>query len=131
MNALLFLLERRVEGDGAGLEAEILDEGTRLGGAVFAVHANVFPFDAERTGVAEIVERDDDFLEVDVAMAERAEVPVPARVAKAGMAAEDTDGAVTVSPPHVFHVDVVNPVAKRADEFHVVHALIAEMRRVV
>src|SRR3982751_5249328 len=47
------------------------------------------------------------------------------------MAAKHTDRAVAMTPPHVLHVSVENPVAEHADEFHVVDALIAKMRRVV
>jgi hypothetical protein len=45
---------------------------------VLAVHAAVLPLDAQRALVADVVERDDDVLELDVAVAEAAEVPVAA-----------------------------------------------------
>jgi hypothetical protein len=35
---------------------------------VFAVHALIFPFDAQRALVADVVEGDDDVLELDVAV---------------------------------------------------------------
>ena len=97
---------------------------------MFAIHPAIFPLNAERAGVADIVEGDDDVLEVDVAVAERTEVPVPARVAEGNMAAEYADRAVAVAPPHVFHVDVENPLAEQPDELHVVNVLIAEVRGV-
>jgi hypothetical protein len=48
---------------------------------VIAVHLPVFPFDRERAGVAQVVERADDLLELDAAAAEAAEIPRAPRVA--------------------------------------------------
>ncbi len=96
-----------------------------------AVHATVFPFDGEGAAVADVVQGDDDFLEMDVAMAEGTEIPIAAGVGEIGMAAEYADGAVAVAPPDVFHVGVEDAVGEFADEFHVVHALIAEVRGIV
>ena len=64
-------------------------------------------------------------------MADRAEIPGAAGVAEAHVSAKGPDGAVAMAPPHVLHVDVVDPVAERADELHVVDALVAEMGRIV
>src|SRR5690606_30398978 len=89
------LLVLRVEGDGAGREVELADEGGGLGGAVHAVHADVLPLDGERAAVADVVEGDDDVLELHVAVAEGAEIPVAAGVAEVGVAAEDADVAVS------------------------------------
>ena len=103
---------------------------------MFAVHPAVFPFNGERAGVLDIVQRDDDLLEVDVAAAGGAEIPVAGRVGECGVAAEHADGPVAVAPPGVFHVDVEDAVlrdiraAERADELHVIHVLIAEVGRV-
>ena len=36
-------------------------------------------------------------------------------------------GTVTVSPPHVFHVHVVDAIGKLANEFHVIDALVSEV----
>jgi hypothetical protein len=80
---------------------------------VDAVHAHVLPLDGERALVADVVERDDDLLEVDVAAADAAEVPVAARVAEVGVAAEHAGAAVAAAPPGVLHVDVHDAVAKR------------------
>ena len=96
-----------------------------------AVHATVFPLDGEGAAVADVVQGDDDFFEVDVAVAEGAEIPVAARVTEADVAAEDADGAVTVAPPDVLHVGVEDAGAEGADELHVVDALVAEVGRVV
>ncbi len=52
---------------------------------MLAVHPAVFPFDRQRPLVADVVERDDDFLEVDVAVPDRAEVPEAARIGEVGM----------------------------------------------
>jgi hypothetical protein len=68
---------------------------------------------------------------LDVAVAERAEVPVAARVAEARVAAEDARRAVAVAPPDVLHVHVVDALSERADELHVVDALVAQVRGVV
>src|SRR5207249_652183 len=99
--SLVFFVERRVEGDRAAGEVELAQEGARLGDAVLAIHADVLPLHRERAGVADVVERDDDLLEIDVTAANRAEIPEAAGVTEAGVAAEHADGAVTVAPPHV------------------------------
>jgi hypothetical protein len=106
-------------------------EGGGLGGAVDAVHANIFPLDGEGAAVAGVVEGDDDVLELDIAVAEGTEIPLAARVAEVGVTAEDANGAVAVAPPDVLHVGVVNAVSEDADELYVVHALVAEVRRIV
>src|SRR5690606_25251602 len=124
---LVFLVEGGVEGDGALGEVDVFAEGARFGGAVLTVHADVLPLDGERAVVADVVESDDDLLEVDVAAADGAEVPVAAGVAEAGVAAEDADVTVAVTPPDVLHVDVEDAVAELADELHVVDALIPEV----
>ena len=58
------LVERRVEGDAARLEIELPDELARLAGAALALHAAVFPLDRQRAGVADVVQRADDALEI-------------------------------------------------------------------
>jgi hypothetical protein len=92
---------------------------------VHAVHAAVFPLHRQRAGVADVVERDDDGFEIDHAAADAAEVPVAARIAEAGVAAEHAHRAVALAPPHVLHVDVVDAVGEGAHELDVVHALVA------
>ena len=123
----LLFIKLRVEDDGAGLEIHPTHERRRFGRTVFAIHPAVFPFHRQRAGIADIVERDDDVLELDVTVAERAEIPIPARIGKRNMTAEHANCAVAVAPPDIFHVDVENPVAKHANEFHVTHALVAKV----
>src|SRR5437762_1199711 len=85
----LLLLEGRVEGLRRGGEVHLLDEGCRLGRAVRAIHAAIFPFHRERALVADAVERADDCLELHAAPAQRAEVPAAPRVAEVEMRAQD------------------------------------------
>src|SRR5437763_9846601 len=85
----LSLPKRRVEGDAGRREVDPFHEGAGLGGAGFAVHAAVFPLDGERALVADVVEGADDLLEVDAAVAKRAEVPVATRIAEVEVSAED------------------------------------------
>ena len=73
--SLVRFIEGSVKGDFAGWEIHAANESCRFFRAVDAIHANVFPFDRERTFVSDIVERDDDVLEFDVAMAKGTEVP--------------------------------------------------------
>ena len=68
------------------------DESDGFGRAVEAVHAGVFPLDAQGAGIAAVVEGADEFLEVDVAAAGGAEVPAAAGVAEGEMRAEDAGG---------------------------------------
>src|SRR5271157_4280594 len=87
--------ERLVEEPAGGLEAHLLlDEAGGLGGAVFAVHAGVFPLDGKRAGVADLVEDAGDGVEIDLAAARRAEVPAPSGVAEVQVRAEDPALAV-------------------------------------
>src|SRR5437870_3702650 len=92
-------IKLRIKRNRAGFEVELLDELAGLGGPVLAVHAAVFPFNAERALVADVVEGDNDFFELDVTVAEGAEIPVAARVGERDVAAKDADGAVAVAPP--------------------------------
>ena len=82
-------LKLRVEGDGRGLEVDLLYEGRGFGGAVLSIHPAVLPFNRQRALVADVIEGDDDLLEVDVAAAGGAEVPIAARVGEGGVPAED------------------------------------------
>src|ERR1051326_7247310 len=113
--SLVLLVELRVEDDRARGEIDLAHEGAGFRRAVHAVHAAVFPLDAERAAVADVVQGDDDVLELDVAVAEGAEIPVAPRVAEGHVTAEDTNCAVAVAPPDVLHVDVIDAVAERAD----------------
>src|SRR4051812_44982997 len=98
---------------------------------MLAVHAAVFPFDAQRALVADVVECHDDILKFDIAMAQRAEIPEPPRISEIHMAAENAHCAIAMTPPGVFHVNVENPLAERADEFSVADALISQMRWII
>src|SRR5262245_51615729 len=82
-------LECRIKCHLTGREVHSLDELTRLTRARFPVHAAVFPFDRQRTAVADLVERADDLLEVYAATARRAKIPTATRIAKRQMAAEN------------------------------------------
>src|SRR5438552_11018932 len=97
-------IELRVKRDRRRFEIDLPDKLARLLRSVFAVHAGVFPFDRQRALVPDIVEGDDDFFEVNIAVAEGAEVPVSARISEGRMPAEDADFAAAVAPPDVLHV---------------------------
>src|ERR1043165_7059698 len=96
-----------------------------------AVHPDVFPFHGEWAGIADVVQGDDDFLEVDVTAADGTEIPLTTGIAERGVSAEDSHRAITMTPPHVFHVSMENAIAERADEFHVIDALVAQVRWIV
>src|SRR6266487_2278870 len=64
-------LHRCVEGDGRGREVGAADKCERVLRAPLAVHARVLPIDRERPVVADPVERAEERLEVDVAVAGR------------------------------------------------------------
>lgn len=46
------------------------------------------------------------------------------------MAAEGPYGPVAAAPPDIFHVHIEDSRAESANEFHVIDALIGEMRRI-
>ena len=125
------LLESGVEGYGRGLEVYALDEAERLGGAVLAVHAAVLPLDRERALVVYTVEGADDLLEVDLAAAHAAEIPISVHVAEGEVPAEDTRRHRLVGPPYILHVYVEYAVGKGVDELHVIDTLVSEVARVV
>ena len=102
------------------------DPGARPGGG-----SALTVIDAERAAIADVVQRHNDVLETNIAMADRAEIPVPARVREIGVPAEDAYRAITVPPPCVLHVRVENARAEFADELDVIDALVAEVARVV
>ena len=37
------------------------------------------------------------------------------------------DGAITVTPPHILHVYVIDAAAKLTNELHIIHSLITEV----
>src|SRR5687768_17026051 len=47
------------------------------------------------------------------------------------MSAKDADGSIAMSPPRILHVAVINPFLERADEFHIVHPLVPQVRWIV
>lgn len=90
--------ELRVEDDLARREVDLLDEGGGFGSAELAVHRAVFPLDAQRAAVVDVVEGADDEFEVDFAATDGLEVPVTAGLVEIDVAAEDAGGAVTDAP---------------------------------
>lgn len=119
-----------IKGDAAGWEVEFPNKGSSFGGAVDAVHANVFPFDRKGAVVADVIESDDDVFKLDIASPWGSEVPVSASIAKVRVAAKDADRAVAVAPPSVFHVDMIDSIGEFADEANVIDPLISEVRGV-
>src|SRR5690606_18612904 len=97
-----------------------------LAGAMFAVHADVFPFDRERAVVADLVKRADDLLEIDAAATWRAEVPAAARVAEVEVAGQDA-GAAVERDDRVLDVDVIDAIRKLADELDRINSLPQQM----
>ena len=98
---------------------------------MFAVHTAIFPFDGKRSRIGDFIQPPDDLFEVYGAPAQGTEIPVAIRVAEAGMPAEHAGAFGCFGPVYIFHVDVVNPVAERADEVYIIHTLVAEMTRIV
>src|ERR1700722_8324429 len=120
-------VELGVEGDGGGFEVQFADEGGAFGGSVFAVHAAVFPFNAEGAVVMDVVEGGDNFFKIDAAATDAAEIPEAAGVAEGGVSAEDADGAVALVEPDVFHVNVEDAGGESVEKFDVIDALVCEM----
>src|SRR5579859_318589 len=114
---ILFLAgEGRVERGLVWSKIEIADEGAAFRCAMDAVHAAVLPFHGERSSVADIIQRHDDLFETNVAATDGAKTPETARIGEIRVAAEHTYGAIAMAPPDVFHVGVINAVAKFANE---------------
>src|SRR5215218_4916952 len=123
--------ERGVEGGVRRPEVHPLHERARLARARLAVHADVLPLDRQRSVVACRVEMPDDLLELDLASADRAELPVALGVAERQVTTEHAGRTRRVRPPDVLHVHVIDPFGEAVDERQVVHALIPEVARVV
>src|SRR3954447_13659927 len=70
-------IKLRIKRNRARLEVDLLHERRRLGGAVFAVHSRIFPLDTQGSLIPHVVQRNDDVFEIDIPVAERAEIPVP------------------------------------------------------
>src|SRR5688572_15310932 len=113
---LILLFKLRVEGDRARREINLPDKGRRFSRTMHAIHPAVLPFDAERSAITNIVQRDDDVLELDVAVTERAKIPEPPRITEIHVPAEDADRAIAMTPPYILHMGMINPVAERPDE---------------
>ena len=96
-----------------------------------AIHAAVFPFDRQRPLVVDAVEGADDFLKVDIAAAQRAEVPIAPAVTELSVPAKDAGVGRRRRPTYVLHVNVEDAIAESVDELDVVHALVAEVTGVV
>src|SRR5688572_24142735 len=124
--SLILLVEGGVEREGAAGEIEFAQERRGLRGAVDAVHADVLPFNGEWSAVANVVQCDNDFFEVDVSAADRAEIPLTAGIAERGVSTENADRAIAMTPPNVLHVRVEDAAGESADELHVVDTLIPE-----
>ena len=95
------------------------------------IHSNVFPFNRKRAAVPYVVQRDDDFFEANVSVADGTKIPISPVISKVGVTAKDADFACSVPPPDIFHVRVVDAVAELAQEFDITDALVAKMGRVV
>lgn len=81
--------------------------------------------------MSHIVQGDGHVLETHVTASQRMEVPEPPGIAETGIAPEDADFAVAVSPPYGLEMDPEESLRKGADESCVVHALIDEVARIV
>lgn len=111
----MLFCEGGVEGACGGLEVDVFAELGCFGGAVFAVHSAVFPFDGEGAGVFGGIKSADDFFEADTAASDAAEVPAASGVTEGEVAAEDT-GASIEGDGSIFHVDVVDAIREGANE---------------
>ena len=72
-----------------------------------------------------------DLLEVDITVAKGTEIPVSASVSEIGVTSKNTCATVTVSPPGVLHVDVVDTIGEGAQKLDIVDSLIAKMGGVI
>ncbi|MEY3457392.1 MAG: hypothetical protein RL215_549 [Planctomycetota bacterium] len=89
---------------------------------MFAIHATVFPFDGEWSGVLGGIECADDLFEADTTASDAAEVPAAAGVTEGEVAAQDS-GASVEGDGSIFHVDMVDAIGEGANEFDGVDAL--------
>ena len=77
-----------------------------------SIHADILPFNGERTLVADIVERYNDVLELDVTVTDGSKIPVASVVAKVGVTAKDTRIPTAVPPPRILHMRMVDTIAR-------------------
>src|SRR5687768_5740937 len=118
----MLLLEGGVEAGLRGREVELLERGEGFRGTVEAVHAGVFPFDADGAGVAGGGEGAEGGFPGDVAASCGDEVPAAAGVAPGQVRAHD--GVPTRHAQlGVLAVHVVDPVLEVPDEGDGVDAL--------
>ena len=104
-------------------------ERQRVRGAPVAVHAGVLPLDRERALVADPVQRAEQVLEVDVAVAGGDEVPAARLLAEVQVPAEDRAAAVEALD-RVLDVHVVDAVGELGHERGAVEELVLEVRGV-
>ena len=115
---------RSVEREARRGEVRVADEGEGVLGAVLAIHARVLPLDRKRPVVADAVERPEECLEVDVAVAGRDEVPAAGLLTEVQVRPEDRAAPVE-SLLRVLHVHVVDAVGELAGELRGVEVLVA------
>src|SRR6476661_7307264 len=119
---LVFAAEGGVEAGLGGGEVVFFEGCEGFGGAVEAVHAGVFPFDADGAGVADRGQRAEGGFPGDIAPAGGDEVPAAAGVAPGQVGAQDgvPSGLADLG---VFAVHVIDPVLEVPDEGDGVDAL--------
>src|SRR6266853_1379323 len=123
------LLHRRVERDLRRREVRLAHERERVGRAPGAVHPAVLPFDREWALVADPVQRAEEGLEVDVAVAGRHEVPAARLIAEVQVRAENRPAAVEPLL-RVLDVHVIDPVGEVERKLRRIEELMREVARV-
>src|SRR5205823_14024143 len=116
------LLHRGIEGDRGGREVDAAHELQCFSRSGLAIHPRVLPLDRKRPLVPGRVQGPDDLVEVDVAVAEGAEIPAAAGIAERQVRAEDA-GAAVEADGAVLHVHVEDPLREVADEQVRLHSL--------
>ena len=82
-----------------------------------AVHPNILPLDRERPAVANVIEGNDDVLEPNVSVADGPKIPVASVVPEIGMATEHPHITITMPPPSIFHMGVINSFLELPENF--------------
>ncbi len=88
---------------------------------MLAVHAAILPLDAERPGIADVIECPDDFFEVNVPASDALEIPEALGPVKIHMTSEHA-GLGAQIPCGILHVDMENTVGEPPDESDIIHA---------
>ena len=125
------LRKRGVKRAVGRLKIDVLAELGRFFSTGFAVHAAVFPFDAQRS-FARIfggVEGADDFFKSHSTAADAAEVPAATGVAEREVTRQNPAAAVE-GDRCVFHMNVKNPLGEGANELDGVHSLPNQVARI-